>query len=60
MVGNGLISGWYGTATERVPEVSGTDASFVVHYALTLQVSYMIQATASALKATEKSLGVVN
>jgi len=60
LVGNGLISGWYGTATERVPAVSGTDASFVVHYALTLRDGFHDTSDCCTVNATDASLGVVN
>ena len=60
LVSTGLISVWYCTTTERVAAVSGRDASFVVHYALTSLVVFIVQATACALNATEASLGVVN
>ena len=60
LVSTGLISVWYCTTTERVPAVSGTDASFVVQYALTSPTPVTAQATACAPNGIEISPGVVN
>jgi hypothetical protein len=49
-----------GTATERVPDVSGREASWKVHYALTFLPLIETQATACGLNAAEVSPGVVN